>query len=109
MRSGDQSEAFIEAKFELTEQFAEELAKKTGATAAEIKEVLVARKYNGGYIVSFPNDKPLRNLPREEVEQLLTAAVKDIATLKPCGRPDPPLLGVAASRGIGRVARAREI
>lgn len=81
IRSGDQTEVFVEALFEVDEALQVELAKLSGSDAKSLKTVNVKRRFDGVYLITFPDDVPLREHPPERVRDTLARAISDVEQL----------------------------
>ncbi len=62
-------DVFIAADFILKESFRDERAKELKCDPEQIKRVLVERKYNGNYIITFPYSK-VENYPVDTLREL---------------------------------------
>jgi predicted ATP-dependent endonuclease of OLD family len=82
---------FIEARFELPIPLATKIAQLTGSTIEEVKTTTVQRNFDGQYTVGFPNAKPQRHLPRDEVVQRLSNAHTEITQLTVAGKTEEGL------------------
>jgi hypothetical protein len=81
LRAGDKQVPFIEAQFEVSETVAKKLANLSACTVEEVRLASVTRQFDGRYIIRFPNESPLRELPVDEVRPLLDAARGEIVSL----------------------------
>lgn len=69
---------FIEAVFDVGEVLAEKLARMTGAAAEDLREVLVARDFEGAYTIEFPAASAPRVVPVDRLVKLLAEATEEI-------------------------------
>lgn len=81
LRSGNKKVTFIEAHFRLTDELAAEIAELAGATVDDVRIATVSRQFDGRYLIGFPEDAPVRVLPRDSVVPLLEVAQREVATL----------------------------
>lgn len=81
LRSGNKKVTFIEAQFRLSDELAAEVAQLAGATVGDVRIATVGRQFDGKYQISFPEDTPVRVLPRDSVAPLLEVAQREVATL----------------------------
>lgn len=72
---------FIEAIFDVGNELAAKLGDITGMPAEQMREVSVARRFEGDPIVDFPNANPARIVDQGRVLQVLTAAEIDLKAM----------------------------
>ena len=82
---------FIEASFELSEEFVKKVSSLTNFPEAEVQIVTVARDFEGLHRVSFPNASPERSLSNVEVREIFGAARNQIESLASVGATDEQL------------------
>ena len=83
---------FIEAMFELGDDLASEIAEElTAAESEEVKVAVVSRDFDGNYFVAFPKASPARELPDEEVRDIVLEAQKDIESMEAKSKAEAPL------------------
>lgn len=70
-------DVFIAADFILKESFQDEIAKELKCDPEQIKRVLVERKYNGKYLVTFPYSK-VENYPVDTLRELFDNFESDL-------------------------------
>lgn len=83
---------FIEARFELPNSLATEIAEMTGATVEDVRIALVQRNLGGGYHIGFPCASPQRHVSKSEVIELLSKAQFEINVLT-AGKTEENLKG----------------
>lgn len=83
IRDGGQSQVFITAEFELTDQLAQTISNITNRPKEQLKTVTVQRSYNGEYTVEFFDDTPERHKNSDEIRPFLDDALKEINNLTP--------------------------
>ena len=72
---------FIRVVFEADDELAQGLSEKTGAPADVMREIQVARRYDGEYEVDFPGASPSRAIALDRVTTLLEEAESDLAPI----------------------------
>lgn len=88
---------FIEAHFAPGETFKGRLEKLTGASPEDLETVSVARRFDGTYVVIFPNACRTRMIERAEVEHVLDTAQDDIGRLTEAGKGEAGLQSQAVA------------
>lgn len=88
IRSLDEKPVFIQAIFELDDSLIGELCELTGTTAAELKTAHVQRKFDGKYIVGFPDSKAPVGAAKSDIMRLLESAEKEIGGLTTASKID---------------------
>jgi predicted ATP-dependent endonuclease of OLD family len=66
-----ENDVFISADFLLDEQFSEKIATELNCDKIQVEKVLVRRKYNGRYIVTFPYSQ-IAKFPSSRINSLFT-------------------------------------
>lgn len=79
IRNMEQKPVFIQAQFDVPEKLAAEIARIAETDLETVKTAIVARRFDGQYLVSFPNSSPVRELQTADVTSLLDEGRADIA------------------------------
>ena len=95
---------FIEAAFDADDQFAQRLSELTGSSPEDLREVLVARDFDGRYSVSFPSASAPRTVPATRLRRLLSEAMTELGAVAAIVKD-----GELGSRVIGTIESAREL
>lgn len=74
---------FITAIFDVGESLGRQLSEMTGVSVEQMREVSIARRFDGTYDVDFPNASPPRSLSKQRVTDLLSQAEMELTTLSP--------------------------
>ncbi len=82
---------FITAHFELPDSLVSQIVTLTGASEEDVRVAEVSRRLDGKYIIAFPHAEVVRSLPKNEVEQLLSEAQKDLGGLSPASKAEQEL------------------
>ena len=69
---------FIEAVFDADDHFAQRVSELTGSSPEDLREVLVARDFDGQYRVAFPAASAPRTAPAARVRRLLSEAMAEL-------------------------------
>jgi putative AbiEii toxin of type IV toxin-antitoxin system len=69
---------FVEAVLDAQEALAAELGAAAGVAPESVREVAVSRRFDGEYLIDFPNAKPLGRMPAPKVNGPIDAALHDI-------------------------------
>ena len=72
---------FIEAVFDVGPELAQRLANKTGMPAEQMREVSVSRRFEGEFIIDFPNAAPARAIDKDRAANLLGGAEMDLTVM----------------------------
>lgn len=69
---------FVEAVFDVDDDFAHRLSELTGSSPEDLREVSVCRSFDGAYHVSFPAASSPRAVPAARLRRLLSEAVAEL-------------------------------
>jgi hypothetical protein len=72
---------FITGIFNVGDDLAHQLADLTGMPVEQMYEVSIARRYDGLYVIDFPNASPPRTVEKDKVVNILAQAEMEVATL----------------------------
>jgi energy-coupling factor transporter ATP-binding protein EcfA2 len=78
MRNTQEDVTFIQAEFVTDEQMRAWLAQSTGQPQERFATVIVARQFNGKYVVTFPDAAPARDVDKAPVLHALAATATEI-------------------------------
>ena len=81
IRDMEQKPIFIEARFDLPDELAEQIANLTGATEQDVRTAIVKRDLANKYYVNFPEAPTIRHIDKKELADLLEAAICEIKDL----------------------------
>ena len=87
---GEKSPVFIEASFELDDSLAQEISDISGAPASEVSTAVVKRRFDGKYLITFPNANLVISVRKNEVEEVLASAKSDILSMQPATKAEEP-------------------
>lgn len=90
-RQMDDKPVFITARFELTDEFASEVAQLTRTTPDKVKRVEVSRDFDGGYFIHFPDSPDAQQIPKAELEKIVSTAQTEIGGMQPVDEKDTAL------------------
>lgn len=106
MRSLETPPVFIRARFQVPAPLAERISDLTGFDSEELDEVEIGRRYNKGYIWSFPNCVVSREVESAQVKEAIEASIQELEQVEPFRSEgdlkDRMLSALAAARdGVG--------
>lgn len=87
----DDKPVFVEAHFELPDALVEKLVVLTGAAADDVRVASVSRKLDGKYLIGFPDETAIRDVPKEEVVALVAQASAELGELAPATKAEEGL------------------
>src|SRR6185437_1227176 len=82
-RNQEDKPKFIEAVFEPSDELAQELSELTELPSNAFEEILISRKLDGKYIVSFPLANPKRTVEHNRVADLIRDSRLEISSATP--------------------------
>ena len=103
LRRAKPQPVFIEAVFDADDPFAQRLSELTGSSPEDLREVFVARDFEGEYQVSFPAASAPRTVPAARVRRLLTEAMDELGNLAAIVNP-----GELGNRVVAAIAECLE-
>jgi predicted ATP-dependent endonuclease of OLD family len=74
---------FITTVFEVDDDLGRKLSQATGMPLDAVREVQVARRFDGQYEVDFPDAAPIRAVERQRVAEILQNTEREIAAMSP--------------------------
>lgn len=104
LRNQSQKPVFIRARFELPKGVAEQIAEQVHFLPEHVRLVEVSCDYDGKHTVSFPEASVSRNVPAEEMQEVLDRGIEDIADLQAINEHH----GRVKERVIGALQEARQ-
>jgi predicted ATP-dependent endonuclease of OLD family len=87
-RSVDEKPVFIQARFELEDDLAKQVAELADTSIEDVRIAQINRKLDGKYSVGFPEAKPLRHVPKDDIAELLKSAKENITSATMVGKSE---------------------
>ncbi len=108
----EQKPIFIRAYFELDDPLVAHLVSLTGATEGDVRIANIARRFDGMYIITFPNAKSGAGASGAEIKSLLSAARTEIEALTTPVKADQAVkegIVAALESGITQIGDAETV
>lgn len=91
IRNMEQKPVFIQAQFDLPNNLAAEVAEIAETDRKYVKTAVVSRRFDGKYIVKFPNSSPVCELPTADVKRLLDEGRTALAEIEATSQTEEKL------------------
>ncbi len=91
IRAMEDKPDFIHARFSLSDNLATSVARMTGKTVEQVRQVEISRDFDGKYGVHFPDAQEDNEVPAQEIRDELDEAIGDIEGSTPSGKGDEKL------------------
>ena len=82
IRAMDTKPIFITARFSLNDDFASQIAAKTGIEVSMLNEVEISRRLCGKYLWKFPNCTIQRTIDKDEISQIIQLGIEELSRIE---------------------------